>query len=398
MFKSLEIKKTALEKILEDRGELLKADVDGPVKSLTPGEWILLRDPIQRRIFLGYANPLVDDKWPAIRVVTRLQSPPAVDEAERYVLASLSAAFRRRQNFNGYDKGSRLVFGDADGLPGLQVDSYKNCALIQINTAGMDRWRNLIAESVAAHTGLPVHFLDNPSQRSKELLPHYRSEATIPDLEVEDNDLQYRVHRRNMQKIGWYYDHRENRRKLETALGRWNGVKEKGLDLFSYGGAWGMHMLRAGLQSVDFVDQAPLQEMVEKNCELNGFKGKGRFHRGDVFDWLDGAIKEKATWNVVVSDPPAFAKSLKEKTAAMEGYRKLHRRALRVTVPGGLVVAASCTHYLDLAEFIDTLEWAARQEHRRIQILDLGLQGWDHPIRELGDRGNYIKYALCAVE
>ena len=82
----------------------------------------------------------------------------------------------------------------------------------------------------------------------------------------------------------------------------------------------------------------------------------------------------------------------------MEGYRKLHRKALAAVRPGGLFAAASCTHYLDLAEFVHTIEWAAQQDHLKIQILDLGLQGWDHPVATLADRGNYIKYALCAVE
>ncbi len=396
MFKSLEIKKSALEKLPGERGELLKADIEGPLKSLPPGEWVLLRDPHQKRVFLGYANPLVEDHWPAVRVLCRLRAAPQADEAERYLRERLQQAFARRRRFDGYENGARLVFGDADGLPGLQVDAYRNVVLVQVNTAGMDRWRELIAELLTAEAGLPVHFLDNPTQRSREMLPHYRAEAPIPDLEIGENGFQYLVPRRNLQKIGWYYDHRENRRKLEAALTRWRGTRDTGVDLFCYGGAWGMHLLRAGVAKVDFVDQAPMDEMVEGHLRANGFPGRGEFHRDDVFDWLEA--RRGQTWDVVVSDPPAFAKSPREKANAVEGYRKLHRRALAAVRPGGLFAAASCTHYLDLGEFVHTIEWAAQQDHLKIQILDLGLQGWDHPVAALADRGNYIKYALCAVE
>lgn len=398
MFKSLEIKKTALEKIPGDRGELLKSDIDGQLKALPPGEWVLLRDPHRKRVYLGYANPLVEDKTPAVHVLQRLHTPPRPDEAEQFIRTRLGRAFARRACFQGYERGERLVFGGADGLPGLQVDTYTNCALIQINTAGMDRWRNLIKELVEAHAKKEAFFLDNPTQRSREMLPHYRSEKDIPELRIEEDGFQYEIPRKNLQKIGWYYDHRENRSKLEQALKRWRGDLGQAVDLFCYGGAWGLHALRAGFQHVDFVDQAPLDAMVRRHLVLNGMTGKGAFHHKDVFDWLDWAISVEKKFGLVISDPPAFAKSPKDKKAAIDGYRKLHRKCFKVCGPNSLFVAASCTHYASLEEFLDTVTFAARQEERTVRLLDLGIQGWDHPISSLEDRWNYIKYALYAVE
>lgn len=398
MFKSLEIKKNSLEKILGERGELFKSDVEGQLKSFPPGEWILLRDPHRRRVFLGYANPLVEDKIPAIQVLTKLQAPPRPDEVEIFIRERLVAAFARRSAFRGYKEGCRLVFGEADGLPGLIVDTYTNCTLIQINTAGMDRHRQFIRELVSEHTGKETFFLDNPTQRSKEMLPHFRGEKEIPSLEVSEDNFRYQIPRKNLQKVGWYYDHRENRSKLEGALKRWTGNKKSAVDLFCYGGAWGMHALRAGFAHMDFVDQAPLGEMVENHLELNGYAGRGDFHHKDVFDWLDKMGAQEKKYDLVISDPPAFAKSAKDKKAAMDGYRKLHRRALKLLNKNSLFVAASCTHYVSLEELLETVTHAARQEGRHVRILDIGLQGWDHPVSSIEDRSNYIKYALLAVE
>lgn len=398
MFKSLEIKKNALLKIPGDKGELLKADVEGQLKSLPPGEWILLRDPHRKRIFLGYANPLVEDKMPAVQVLQRLVAPPRPNEAEIFLQEKLTKAFARRACFAGYESGSRLVFGESDDLPGLIVDSYANAVLVQINTAGMDRHRAFIRDCVSAHTSKEVFFLDNPAQRSKEMLPHYRSEKEIPPLEVVEDNFRYEIPRKNLQKIGWYYDHRENRTKLESVLGRWRGSKDSAVDLFCYGGAWGLHALRAGFKHVDFVDQASLKDMVERHLELNHFSGRGKFHHKDVFDWLDQALSKEQRYNLVISDPPAFAKSPREKKGALDGYRKLHRKVLRLAGESSLVVAASCTHYVTMEEFLDSVTHAAHQEGRVVRLLDLGLQGWDHPIKGPEDRSNYIKYALLAVE
>lgn len=398
MFKSVEIKKSALEKIPGEKGELLKADIEGQLKSFPPGEWILLRDPHRRRVFLGYANPLVEDKVPAIQVLKRLMSPPREDEAERYVIEKIELAFQRRNQFEGYEDGSRLVFGSADNLPGLIVDSYHNCVLIQINSAGMDRWRDLISLKVKEFTKKETYFLDNPTQRSKEFLPHYRSEKGIPSIEVLEDGFKYQIPKVNLQKIGWYYDHRENRKKMEEVLRRYKGSRINAVDLFCYGGAWGLHALRAGYSNIDFVDQAALGEMVSNHLKLNDFVNKGQFHHKDVFSWLDIKASEEKKYDLVISDPPAFAKSPKEKKAALDGYRKLHRKVLKICSDPSLFVAASCTHYVSQEEFLDTVIHAARQEGKHVRLLDLGIQGWDHPISNLSDRSNYIKYALFAVE
>ena len=398
MFKSLELKKAAIDKIQFDRGSLFKTEVEGHLKALPPGEWILLKDVEKKRIYLGFANPLVEDKYPAVQVLTRLSSPPDENTVEKFICEKIEMAVNKRAMFQGYEGGSRLFFGEADGLPGLIVDSYEDTVLIQVNTAGIDKWRTTIRELLEKLTQKKCFFLDHPQQRSREVLPHYREELPFEHLSVLENQFKYKIPAKNLQKNGWYYDHRENRSKFENAVKRWTGAKEKGLDLFCYGGAWGLHALRAGVKEVWFVDQAPLNEMVSTHLALNLFNERGFFERKDVFDWLDDSIKAKKMFDVIVSDPPAFAKSPKDTAAAIEGYKKLHKKVLKITNKNSLIAFASCTHYVDYSAFLETIQIAARQEGRAIQILEQGMQGWDHPVRTLNDKANYIKYVLVRVE
>lgn len=394
MFKSIEVKKSSLDKVRHDIGELLKNDIEGQLKSFTPGEWVLLKDPHRKRVYLAFVNPLVDEKFPAVRFVTRLKSAPTKEEVEKYIERAIVSAIDKRFSFLDYQHGCRVIYGDADGLPGLVVDKYLNCTLIQINTAGIDRYRTLVLDVLKKKLHTDCYFINQPTLRAKEILPHYRDEVSVEIIHVKENDFNYEIPVKNLQKIGWYYDHRENRRKMESAVSRWIGDKAMGVDLFCYGGSWGLHLLRAGVKRVKFVDQAPLKELVTRNLEINNFLNRGEFIREDVFDWLESEGVAKSSYPVIVSDPPAFAKSPKEKTSAIEGYKKLHRRVFKIASRGALIAFASCTHYLSQDEFVNTIIYAADQEHIKIQILEMGMQGWDHPVSSLSDRSNYIKYVL----
>jgi len=151
-----------------------------------------------------------------------------------------------------YQDGCRLVYGISDSLPGLIVDKYEKYILIQVNTAGLDRFRNLIRSTIRSlFVSHEIIFYDNEEYRKAEVLPTHDKEEIVNDLEVLENGIHYKIPKNVMQKIGYYYDHRENRARLKSLLLRLNIKKEKGLDLFSYVGSWGLHLLSAGLSSVD---------------------------------------------------------------------------------------------------------------------------------------------------
>lgn len=162
-----------------------------------------------------------------------------------------------------------------------------------------------------------------------------------------------------------------------------------------------MTMAKAGVDSVEFVDQGNFKETVSRNWKLNGLDGESVFERKNVFDFLKEKQKvteENELYDVVVSDPPAFCKSQKGAQKALEGYLKLHRGCFRILKDKSFLAACSCTRYVDLNEFIQNVNMAARQEGRRLTMLDIGTQGFDHPSYGFKDKSNYLKYVLFYAE
>jgi 23S rRNA (cytosine1962-C5)-methyltransferase len=285
----------------------------------------------------------------------------------------------------------------SDGLPGLIIDQFENASIIQINTAGVDRYRDAIMKTVSDIMETPAYFLDNPKYREKESLPIFQN-SQLPDLKVLENGLKYHIRSEVLQKVGFYYDHRENRLQLMEFLSRFNNRLEKGVDLFSYAGAWGMSALKAGVKHIDFVDQGDLSHEVLQSLKLNNYSECGSFHRGDVFKFLDQAIERKTFFDVILCDPPAFAKSVLQKSQALEGYSKLHRKVFKALGKASFVAFSSCTHYVSHEEFQKNILDAAYKEERKIQLVYAGLQGLDHPVTSLLDRSNYIKSYFYIVE
>jgi 23S rRNA (cytosine1962-C5)-methyltransferase len=201
-----------------------------------------------------------------------------------------------------------------------------------------------------------------------------------------------------LQKVGFYYDHRENRAQLMSYISQFESGFKNGVDLFCYAGAWGMCALKAGLKQVTFVDQGDFAFDINKGLELNGFSAQGVFHRLDVFKFLDDAIAKQQKFNVVLCDPPAFAKSYQQKDQALDGYSKLHRKVFKIAEPGALLAFSSCTHYVGHEEFQKNISDAAQKEQKQIQLIYTGIQGWDHPIKSQMDKSNYIKSYFYIME
>jgi 23S rRNA (cytosine1962-C5)-methyltransferase len=398
VIRSVEFNSKGKQKVRSNNFSLFKSDIENSLKGFTPGEWVFLKDIDAKNLYLGFVNPLVQDYFIAVNVVKRLEEKPNETIVESYIENQIQESIKKRSLFKSYEGNSRLVYGSADGLPGLVVDCYSNCCLVQINTAGMDKFREKIRKLLYDILKVEIVFLDKPSQRSKEFLPHYREEVSLEKITILENEFEYNMPMSAIQKVGWYYDHRENRRKLEGFLAGYLGKKERGLDLFCYAGSWGLHLLRSGLKNVDFVDQADMKSVISSNIENNNLKNEGSFFRDDVFMWIDKAVEDGLKYDVVVSDPPAFAKSKEEIKSAIEGYKKLHRKVLKISNNNSLVAFASCTFYINQSDFFDTIVHAAGVEKRKIQILDSGIQGWDHPIDNYNSKSNYIKYYLVRVE
>lgn len=374
-----------------------KSEIQESIKSYFPGEWIFFKDTNQKKIYLGFINPLVSENHPAAQILCHVDKMPNQTIVEDYIVGNIKDSVAYRFNFVSYENSSRIIFGEADGLPGLVADLYDNACLVQINSAGMDKHRELIRDTIREIVKVDTYVVDGSKQRTQEMLPMYRESINLEVIKVKENNFNYQIKVSKLQKNGWYFDHRENRRRLEIILQGMSKKFSKGLDLFCYQGAWGFHVSRAGCPEVTLVDQADMQETILESARINKISGL-TFYRQDVFEWLNDAIKSKIKFDVIVSDPPAFAKTKSEKKAAVDGYLKLHKKILKISSPGAIVCFASCTHYVSEVEFLETIDLAARSEKRKIRILDRGQQAWDHPISQIDSRSNYIKSIIVYME
>ncbi len=380
--------------------EFYKKDFKEFPKSHFPGEWVQIE--CRNSFFLGYVNPFAEN-IPNVRVVEQIPSKLSEDNeetslAEKIIAKNLKKAKAKRDIFKQFESGMRLVHGNADNLPGLIVDIYKKYILIQINTAGIDRFREGIRDFLQKnYFGKELFFLDMEKAREKEGLPKFIGDKPSL-LEVEENGFCYKISGEILQKIGFYYDHRENRKKLERKIGELTLSLKNGLDIFSYVGSWGLHMLRAKVPFVTFVDQGNFEKVINEALIQNGFSGRGKFIREDVFKFLDEAQKKHDKFDIVVSDPPAFSKESKNLKSALLGYEKLHRKVMKILSPTALFVAGSCTHGISLEDLGKTVYSAANKENKWVEILDVGVQGSDHPFSSFENREFYLKYILYLVK
>jgi 23S rRNA (cytosine1962-C5)-methyltransferase len=390
-------------KVNRGERELSEKDLLEMPKGLRPGEWFILEDQLAKKNYIAYINPYSESFY-KIKILSedsgKKYNPKSDEEvvAKEIIVQNLREAFKRRDFLSDYQTGARIVYGMNDTLPGIIVDKYEKYIFAQINTAGMDRFRDLIKSEIEMkYPAQKVLFFDNVEYRKSEVLPIHEPEKISEDLDIVENNLRYKIPQSVVQKIGYYYDHRENREKLSNLLKRTTFTKKSGLDLFSYVGSWGLHMLKAGVEKVEFVDQGNMEATTLNHLELNGFKGQGSFVRSDVFKFLDAAQAEGKKYDVIVSDPPAFTKSEKNKIMALQGYEKLHLKAMRLLSDEALMVVASCTHHVNYEELDKTVQEAALKNSQRVQLLDLGAQGFDHPFSGFKDKSFYIKYLVYFV-
>lgn len=395
--RAVTLSKSGINKVRSHQLELKVSDFEESVKSIPPGDWCVFRaSPTE--LWFGFINPLIEEKYACAQVLVK----GSVEDArtfspEVFIPSKIKSAFEKRQKFSGYEKNSRIFYGMSDGLPGLIIDLFQNAAIVQINTSGVDRFRDLIQKFVSDLTGVKAFLLDNPKYREKESLPTFETEK-LPDLDVLENGICYEIRSDVLQKVGFYYDHRENRLQLMHFLSRLGQKPAKAVDLFCYAGAWGMSALKAGVELAHFVDQGDFKVEVERALQLNEFSSRGQFFRTDVFRFLDEAIQKNYTYDLILCDPPAFAKSALQKAQALEGYSKLHRKVFKALARSGVVAFSSCTHYVGHEEFQKNILDAANKEGRKIQLVYSGMQGFDHPVSSLEDRSNYIKSYFYIVE
>ena len=313
----------------------------------------------------------------------------------------LAAALRLRLALNlrrDDNNAFRLVHGEGDFLPGLVVDVYGNTAVVQAHSPGMHLARHTIAESLVA---MPEGGIDSVYYKSETTLPFkaqldpqdgYLIGAYQTDVAVE-NGLRFHVDWLKGQKTGFFVDQRENRRLLERfSRGR------KVLNMFCYTGGFSFYALRGGARLVHSVDSsAKAISLTNDNVELN-FPGDPRHEAfaEDAFRFLDNVTP--GDYDLVILDPPAFAKHKSAIKNALIGYRKLNAKAFEKIAPGGVLFTFSCSQAVNKEQFRLAVFSAAAQSRRKVRILHQLTQPADHPINIYHPEGEYLKGLVLYVE
>lgn len=288
----------------------------------------------------------------------------------------------------------RLVFGDGDGLSGLVIDRFAGVCVVQISTAGMELLRDAIIRGLQRLLQPDVIVLKNDGKmREVEGLVNYVEvvHGTLPDvLDVEENGISFRAPVSEGQKTGWFYDHRQNRQRLQTyAPGK------RVLDVFSYVGGWGVQAGAAGAAHVTFIDSSGLAlDCARDNATRNGIED-AEYLQGDAFELLKGLADEKTRFDVVVLDPPALIPRKRDIPQGEAAYAKLNELALRLLDKDGVLCSASCSMHLGANRLRDIVRASGRKVDRFVQLLEQGHQGPDHPIVPAIDETEYLKALWC---
>ncbi len=326
----------------------------------------------------------------------RLDRDPAAVIDRDWLTARLGAAIGLRSKL-GVEPFCRLVHAEADGLPGLIVDRYGEVAVLQANTAGMDR---LTPDIVAALVGLLglrgiVGRNDSAARRQEGLaetvtLLHGHDGSAL----VEEGGLRFPVDPLSGQKTGWFYDQRPNRDRVAALAG---GARV--LDVFCHIGAFGLRCAAAGARAVTLVDaSAPALDQARGAAILNGLADRVECRREDGFDAMQALHREGARFDIVVCDPPAFAKSRKDAEAGLRAYGKMARLAAALVAPGGFLFVASCSHHAPLDAWSARIAAGLLKARREGRVLFTGGAGPDHPVHPHLPETAYLKTQLLRLD
>ena len=358
-----------------------------PLTKFEAGELVRVLAHNDRALGLAYVNP---QSLISARLLETWKLPDTAWFAQRI---RIGLTLRERLYAQPY---YRVVHGEADGLPGLVIDRYGEQSVVQIGTAGMERLKPQIQEAVLqVLNSETLLFKNDGAARSLEGLAAYvevvkgklRDEAA-----VIEGGLRFSVPLGEGQKTGWFFDQAANR----AALTKYVKKNARVLDVFSYVGAWGARAARDGAAAVLCVDSsASALELAAKNADRNSLKIGTR--KGDAFEVLEALAQEGERFDIVILDPPAFAKRKKDLPKALAAYKRLNQLAVRLLDSDGILVSCSCSYHVSAAELQEAIAKAARGADRRLQLLEMGGQAPDHPVHPAIAETRYLKAYFCRV-
>ncbi len=301
------------------------------------------------------------------------------------------------------DMGScRLIFGEADFLPGIVVDKFSDILVVQSLALGIDRMKLDIIEELKeqlAELGMPIRGVYERSdakvrlQEGMPLTKGFIGEPFDTKVEIVENDVHYMVDVEDGQKTGFFLDQKYNRKSI------WKLCKDaRVLDCFTHTGSFGLNAAAAGAKEVIGVDASELAvAQATENAALNGFSDRVKFICEDVFELLPELEQKGEHFDVVILDPPAFTKSRNSVKNAVKGYREINLRGMKLVKDGGYLCTCSCSHFMTPELFTQTIAQAAANVHKRLRQVEYRTQAPDHPILWAAEESYYLKFYIFQV-
>ncbi|CAN5673282.1 class I SAM-dependent rRNA methyltransferase [soil metagenome] len=343
-------------------------------------------------------------------ITVRIFSFEQVDPGYEFWKSKLQSAFEYRRNLNFRDNPAtncyRLIHAEGDGMPGLIIDIYNSVAVIQTHTLGMHAIKNHLVQALRELYGNKLSTIYDKSGDTMSRHAQARSSAgeqqqlqisnellfgNKTEEDVLENGIMFHVNFSEGQKTGFFLDQRENRK----LLGAYTTGK-KVLNTFAYSGGFSLYALKNDAALVHSVDSSrKAAEWAEKNVLMNFKNAPHQFYAEDVFDFMK---KSEETYDVIILDPPAFAKHLSAVKQATMGYRNLNTEAIRRIAKGGILFTFSCSQVIDKELFRKIIFTAAAQARRNVRILHQLSQPPDHPISIYHPEGEYLKGLVLYVE
>jgi len=339
-------------------------------KDVKAGEIVDIYSKNGKFLARGYINP---KSKITVRVLTFHKEEINKEFFRKRILIALS----KRKNISQITNAYRVVYAEADFLAGLIIDKYDEYLTIQINTAGMENFRKEILEVLIEELNPKgIYEKSDKKSREKEGLPTEEKiiYGNIPDkLEIVENNIKFVVYLKESQKTGFYLDQRKNRKEVaEYSSGNV-------LDLFSNAGGFGIYAYKNGADFVKFVDVSPNAiKHLEENIKLNKIE-KYEIVKQDAFDFLKEELKKNIKYNLIIIDPPAFAKTKKEREGALRGFKYLILNSIKLLNENGYIAVFSCSHSITMEDLKRVSLEASKDTKFQLEVIQHLYQDLDHP-------------------
>ena len=393
----------AIATLKKGEGRALKAggawiydnEIESVMGHFEDGDLVIVRDFDGYGLGKGFIN-----RHSKIRIRMMTRNPE--QEIDREFLHNrVKAAWEYRKKT--VDTGScRVIFGEADWIPGMVVDKFSDVLVVQSLALGMDRYKSFILETLKelmAKDGISIRGIYERSDakvREQEGMPRVKGFLSDPfdtKVEIVENGVRYFVDVAEGQKTGFFLDQKYNRKAIWPLC---PGAEV--LDCFTHTGSFALNAGLAGASHVLGVDASELGvAQARENAALNGLSDRVEFLCADVFALLPELEAKGQKFDLVILDPPAFTKSRASVKKAVTGYREINLRAMKLIRDGGFLATCSCSHFVDYELFTQTIGQAARNVHKRLRQVEYRTQAPDHPILWDAEDSYYLKFYIFQV-